>query len=76
MMVQALLPGCRTTQEATNQSEARRSKVPLVMSLLSRQYVAPATAVGTCDIPPHAPKAVTHGLVRSPCMAHAWTRVE
>ena len=42
MMVQALLPGCSTTQEATNQSEARRSKVPPVMSSLSRQYVAPA----------------------------------
>ena len=32
MMVQALLPGCSTMQEATNQSEARRSKEPPVMS--------------------------------------------
>ena len=26
MMVQALLPGCSTMQDATNQSEARRSE--------------------------------------------------
>ena len=42
MMVQALLPGCRTTQEATNQREASRSNEPPVMSEESRQYVAPA----------------------------------
>ena len=45
MMVQALLPGCSTTQEATNQSEASRSNEPPVMSELSRQYVAPASPI-------------------------------
>lgn len=41
MMVQALLPGCRTMQEATNQREASRSKEPPPESEPSRQYVAP-----------------------------------
>ena len=37
MMVHALLPGCSTMQEATNHSEARRSKEPPAESDPSRQ---------------------------------------
>ena len=44
MMVQALLPGCSTMQEATNHRDARRSKDPPPESDPSRQYVAPAPA--------------------------------
>ena len=47
MMVQALLPGCSTMQDATNQSEARRSKEPPPESESSRQYVAPAQGART-----------------------------
>ena len=46
-MVQALLPGCSTMQDATNQSEARRSKEPPPESEPSRQYVAPAQRART-----------------------------
>lgn len=42
MMVQALLPGCSTMQEATNHRDARRSKEPPPVSDPRRQYVAPA----------------------------------
>ena len=41
-MVQALLPGCSTMHDATNQRDARRSKEPPPVSDPSRQYVAPA----------------------------------
>lgn len=49
MMVQALLPGCNTMQDATNQSEARRSKEPPPESEPSRQYVAPAQPARICN---------------------------
>ena len=45
MMVQALLPGCSTMQEATNHRDARRSKEPPPVSDPSRQYVAPAPLI-------------------------------
>ncbi len=62
MMVQALLPGCSTMQEATNHREARRSKEPPPESDPSRQYVAPAPASSHVSInAPAGSGATLHG---------------